>query len=158
MRNLINLTGFTPTSVDRARLEGLQLKWSYSDGPWHARLDGVAQNPRQLDAPGAELPQRARLSLSAALNRQLGRYDLGAAFHTSGRRADSIFNYSTFKSAPTTDGGYGLLDLSAGVRLTRSLRFDLLGSNVLNHHYQTVATYNQPGSAVYATLRYALPL
>jgi len=44
------------------------------------------------------------------------------------------------------------------VHLTRELSFDLRGANVLNHHYYTANGYNQAGSAVYASLRYALPL
>jgi vitamin B12 transporter len=157
VRDLIDGAAFPPMNLGRARLEGLQADWNYSDSNWTARLNGIAQNPRDLET-GVELPQRARLSLGAQLNRHLSRYDLGAAFYTAARRADNFFNTTTFTSTPITDAGYATLDLSAGVRLTRELRFDLRGTNVLNHHYQTVAAYNQPGSAVYATLRYLLPL
>jgi vitamin B12 transporter len=151
VRDLI--TGFPPANLDHARLEGVQANWRYNDAHWTARLDGIAQNPRDLDT-GAELLRRARLSLGAELERHFGRYDAGASFYTSGRRAD----IDAFTFEPTTDGGYALLDLNAGAQLTRDLRFDLRGANVLNHRYQTVSGYNQPGSAVYATLRYALPL
>lgn len=151
VRDLIS--GFPPVNVGHSRLEGVQADWNYNDENWTAGINGIAQNPRNLDTDSV-LIRRARLSLGAQLNRHIGRYDLGAAFYTAGRTQDS--NALTF--APTTNGGYGLLDLTAGVRLTRELRFDLRGANVLNHHYQTVSGYNQAGSAVYATLRYALPL
>jgi len=147
----------TPVNIGDVRIDGVQANWSYTDERWTARIDGIAQNPRNLQTD-SELIERARLSFDAQLNRHLGRYDLGAAFYTSGRRADAYFNNTTFAETSTIDAGYATLDLSAGVRLTRELRFDLHGSNVLNHHYETVATYNQPGSAVYATLRYLLPL
>ncbi len=153
VRDLIS--GFPPVNIGHSRLEGVQADWNYSDENWSAHLNGIAQNPRNLDTDSV-LIQRARLSLGAQLNRHLGRYDLGAAFYTAGRRQDQNFN--TFPTSSITDGGYGLLDLTAGVRLTRELRFDLRGANVLNHHYQTNFSYNQTGSAVYATLRYALPL
>jgi vitamin B12 transporter len=153
VRDLIN--GFPPVNVGHSRLEGVQADWSYSDENWIAHINGIAQNPRNLDT-NSVLVQRARLSLGAQLNRHLGRYDLGAAFYTAGRRQDQNFN--TFPATGVTDGGYGLLDLTAGARLTRDLRLDVRGANVLNHHYQTNFGYNQPGSAVYATLRYALPL
>ncbi len=144
---------FTTINVADSRSDGVQLDWNYSDELWTARAGGIAQNPRNLDTDG-ELLRRARLSANALLQRHIGRYDVGASFYTAGRRED----IGALSGTPTTDGGYGLLDLTAGVRLTRELRFDLRGSNVLNHHYQTANGYNQAGSAVYATLRYALPL
>ncbi len=144
---------YFPYNVADARIDGVQAEWNLASEHWTAHLDGIAQNPRNLQTD-SELIERARLSLGAQLNRRIGRYDLGAAFYTSGRRLDENFNTGAFP----TDGGYGLLDLTAGARLSRNLRFDLRGNNVLNHHYQTIYGYNQPGSAVYATLRYALPL
>ncbi|MDE0853470.1 MAG: TonB-dependent receptor [Nevskia sp.] len=144
---------YTTINVSSSRSDGAQLNWNYTDGNWTAAAGGIAQNPRNLESDSV-LIRRARLSANAMLQRHLGRYDLGASFYTAGRRQD----IGALSGTPTTDGGYGLLDLNAGVRLTRELRFDLRGANVLNHHYQTANGYNQPGSAVYATLRYALPL
>jgi Outer membrane cobalamin receptor protein len=145
--------GYLAVNVDRTRNEGLQLAWRYRHAGWSARLGGVWQNPRDLDT-GARLLRRARTSASLQLARQWDRYDLGMSFYTSGRRQD----IGAIDGAPTTDGGYGLLDLNAGARLTRRLRLDLRLDNALNHHYQTAAGYNQAGAALYANLRYALPL
>jgi vitamin B12 transporter len=144
---------FTYVNVPHSRSTGVQLDWHYDDRQWSAAVGGIAQNPRNLDTDSV-LIRRARLSANAMLLRHLGRYDLGASFYTAGRRQD----IGALSGAPITDGGYGLLDLTAGLRLTRDLRFDLRGANVLNHHYYTANGYNQAGSAVYATLRYALPL
>lgn len=144
---------YIPANISHVRMSGVQADWNYTDENWTAHIDGIAQNPRNLDTDSV-LIRRARLSLGAQLNRHIGRYDVGSAFYTAGRRQDS----GALDGAPVTDGGYGLLDLTAGVRLTRELRFDLRGANILNHHYQTAAGYNQTGSAVYATLRYSLPL
>lgn len=144
---------FTYINVAHSRSDGVQLNWHYDDGQWQAAAGGIAQNPRNLDTDSV-LIRRARLSANAMLLRHLGRYDLGASFYTAGRRQD----IGALDGTPITDGGYGLLDLTAGVKLTRELRFDLRGANVLNHHYYTANGYNQAGSAVYASLRYALPL
>ncbi|MDR3417774.1 MAG: TonB-dependent receptor [Nevskia sp.] len=144
---------FTLINARDSRTTGAQADWSYVDERWTARVDGVVQNPRTLDNDSVLL-RRSRLSADALIQRHLGRYDVGAHFYAAGRRQD----IGAIDGLPTTDGGYGLLDLNAGVRLTRELRFDLRGANVLNHHYQTAAGYNQPGSAVYASLRYSLPL
>ena len=138
---------FIPFNIDRARLEGVQADWKYADGPWSAQAGAIAQDPRNLSS-GAALEERAKFSANASLERQLGRYHLGASFYTAASRTDF--------AGP--DGGYGLLNFDAGVTLLRGLRLDLSGKNVLNHHYQTVSGYNQPGAAVYAELRYSLPL
>lgn len=155
VRDLITYVppNFSAINVKHSRNEGLQLDWKYVDANWNARFNGIWQDPRDRDAH-TQLLRRARAIASAELSRHLGRYDLGAAFYTSSLRHD--IDGVTFN--PTTTGGYGLLDLIAGVQLTHELHLDLRGENVLNHHYQTVSAYNQPGSAVYATLRYALPL
>ncbi len=144
---------YTIVNLPHTRSDGVEAHWNYNDANWTARVGGIVQNPRNIDT-NSVLLRRDRMSFDAMLNRHLGRYDVGAAFYTTGRRQD----IGAIDGAPTTDGGYGLLDLTAGVRLTRELRLDLRGANVLNHHYQTAAGYNQAGSAVYATLRYSLPL
>ena len=144
---------YTAVNVEHSRNDGLQLDWNYSDTNWTAHVKGIWQDPRDRDTH-TQLLRRARSIASAELNRHLGRFDVGGTFYTSSQRHD----IDAINFGPTTTGGYGMLDLTAGVRLTRELRFDLRGENVLNHHYQTVSGYNQPGSAVYATLRYSLPL
>jgi vitamin B12 transporter len=144
---------YVAINVGHARLEGIQAQYRYRGDGWNARVDGIAQNPMDLDNQ-SELLRRARLSLGTTLERQIDRYTLGSSFYTAGRRND----VNAITDAPATDGGYGLWDVYAGARLGHGLSFDLRGSNILNHHYQTANGYNQAGSAVYATLRYALPL
>ena len=155
VRDLIAFTppNFTAVNVQHTRSEGVQIGWSYVDANWTARANGIWQDPRNRDTH-SQLLRRSRLSASGEVVRQLGRYELGAALRSQSMRHD----LGATDFAPTTDGGYALFDLSAGVRLTRELRLDLRVNNVLNHHYQTVAGYNQPGTAAFASLRYALPL
>jgi len=154
VRDLIQYLGAVNRveNVSRAQSEGVQLSWEYLANGWQARLDGLWQNPRNLDAH-AQLLRRARLAGSAQLSRTFGRYRVGASFYSTTHRPD----VGAIDGAPTTDGGYGLLSLGAGVRLTRALSLDARLDNALDKHYQTAAGYNQPGSALYATLRYALP-
>jgi vitamin B12 transporter len=52
-------------------------------------------------------------------------------------------------------GGYGLLDLRAEAALGKDWRLQLRAANLLDKDYETVAFYNQPGRALYLTLRYA---
>jgi vitamin B12 transporter len=144
---------FTAVNIGQARSQGVQAGWNYRAGQWTGRLGGLWQEPvdRQAHTP---LLRRARASASGAVQRQFGRYDLGAVVYVSGRRQD----IGAIDFEPTTDGGYTTVGLTAGVRLLQGLRLDTRVENALNHRYQTASGYNQPGSAVYASLRYSLPL
>jgi vitamin B12 transporter len=51
--------------------------------------------------------------------------------------------------------GYGTLDLRAEARVSDAWRMQLLAANLLDKRYETIAWYNQPGRAMYLTLRYA---
>lgn len=144
---------FVPQNVQSVRLEGVQATWRYVSSRWTARIDGIWQDPRNrsTDQP---LLRRARLIGSARVERHFGRYDLGAAIASSSQRHD----VGAISGAPATDGGYAIFSINAGVRLTPRLRLDARLENAFNHHYQTAAGYDQPGSAIYATLHYSLPL
>ncbi len=154
--------GYRAVNLAHTRSDGVQGSWLYADSQWSARADAIWQDPRQRNVPpdpnGApqqlQLLRRARIAASASATRHLGRFDLGAGVYSSGDRKD----IGAIDGAPTTDGGYALLNLNAGVRLTRELRLDTRIENTFNHHYQTAAGYNQAGTAAYATLRYSLPL
>lgn len=146
-------SNFIPQNVQSVRLEGVQASWHYADADWDARIDGIWQDPRNrsTDQP---LLRRARLIGSAQVDRHIGRYDVGAAIYSSTQRHD----VGAIDSAPTTDGGYATLDFTAGVNLTPRLRLDARLRDAFNHDYQTVSGYNQAGRAIYATLRYEMPL
>ncbi len=79
---------YIPANISHVRLSGVQADWNYSDENWTAHVNGIAQDPRNLDTDSV-LVRRARLSLGAQLNRHIGRYDVGSAFYTAGRRQDS---------------------------------------------------------------------
>lgn len=140
-------------NVDAARSDGIQFDWRYASADWQAHVNAIWQDPRDR-SQHKRLLRRARLIGSAQVTRHLGRFDIGAGVYSSTRRDD----VGGISGAPVTDGGYALFDLSAGLRLTPRLRLDARLENAFNHHYQTANGYNQPGSAVYATLRYTLPL
>lgn len=144
---------FIPHNVQRARLEGVQAMWRYVSAKWTARADAIWQDPRNLSTDSALL-RRARLIGSARVERHSGRYEFGGAIYLSTLRHD----IGAIEGAPTTIGGYTLISVNAGVQLTSQLHLGVRLENLFNHHYQTASGYNQPGSAVYATLRYRLPL
>lgn len=155
VRDLIQYVGALNQvrNVDSARSDGVQISWRYADADWDAHVNAIWQNPRDR-SQHKRLLRRARLIGSAQVNRHLGRFEIGAGVYSSTQRAD----VGGISGAPTTDGGYAVFDLTAGVRLTPRLRLNARLENAFNHQYQTANGFNQPGSAVYATLRYSMPL
>jgi len=155
VRDLIQYVGVTNQveNVDSARSDGVQLSWRYTDAVWDAHLNAIWQDPRDR-SQHKRLLRRARLIGSAQVNRRLGRFEIGAGVYSSTQRAD----VGGISGAPTTDGGYAVFDLTAGVQMTPQLRLNARLENAFNHHYQTANGFNQSDTAVYATLRYSVPL
>ncbi|HEU0278025.1 MAG TPA: TonB-dependent receptor, partial [Rhodanobacteraceae bacterium] len=158
VRDLIIFSGvsFKPENAQRVQMQGVQLSWRYVARPWNAQLRGIYQSARNLTTH-TQLVRRPRFTISARLDRTLGRFNVGAAVYGTGSRPD-VDPLTGAQGPQYADGGYALFDLHAGVRLTRDLRLQAHLENAFNHHYQTAQGYNQSSSAVYATLRYTLPL
>jgi len=144
---------FMVFNIGHSSSAGAQARWQYAAARWTWTLNGIWQDPRDRDTD-TQLLRRARFSFDGSVARRFGRWDAGADFYASGQRQD----VGGISFAPTTDGGYALVDLNAGVRLAPNLRFALRADNAFNHHYQTASGYNAAGSAVYASLRYGLDL
>lgn len=155
--------GFRAQNINRARNKGVEASYTYAQGPWTGRLEGILQDPVDCSTDkdgntlspndcsrGGSLLRRAKQSVTASLTRQIGRFNLGADLLGTGRRADG--DIDTF--ARTKDAGYTLLNLSAKVDLSKGLSLALRAENVLDQHYQTANGYRQPGASGYATLRY----
>lgn len=144
--DLIVFDGETSRSenVDRARIRGLETTL----GTTVANTD-VDVGLTWLDAEdadtGNELPRRASRSLRLALARDFGPVRGGLVARHLNSRFDDRAN--------TTElGSHTLLDLSAAWRLNRdwTLRAEL--TNALDESYQTAATYDAPGRAVFASI------
>ena len=133
-------------NIDRTRIRGVELQYAFAFGPLSGHLNAVRQEPEDRDS-GDQLPRRAKKSLTAVLNYQLGRYGIGASFLASGRRPDTAFS-------STELGGYGVLDLNASVQLAPQLR--LLGSveNLFDKDYETAGGFKSQGRALFLNLRF----
>jgi vitamin B12 transporter len=143
--------GYKAVNVDRARNEGLELTYAYTDGLWSGRLTGIAQNPID-ESDGSLLARRARNTVNASLTRQLGRFFVGVDTLATSQRTD----VDAASGAPTIDGGYVLVNLDAGVRLDRRWQLSLRLENALDRDYALASGYSTMGRAVYGTLRLAL--
>ncbi|HSJ97701.1 MAG TPA: TonB-dependent receptor, partial [Myxococcota bacterium] len=135
-------------NVEEARIEGIEATYEYDAAPWHARIEAIHQDPRNL-ATGDVLLRRARDSLAVSVQRAFGRLDLGLDVLAAGERKD--FGWPQ----PVTLDGYVLANLTARWQLTPAV--SLIGriENLLDEQYELAHTFNTPDRGVYVALRYA---
>lgn len=140
----------SPQNIDKARIQGLEL-WSTAEiAGWS--LDGnlTLLDPRDASSGpsnGNLLPRRPEQTLRIDADRRFGRFGVGATLFMSGRRYDDLSNDVQLD-------GYSLLDLRAEYAFTDALRLQGRVENLLDAQYETAAWYNQPGRALFVTLRY----
>ena len=135
-------------NVDEARIEGIEAAYEFQDGPWRARLEAIHQDPRNRTTDTL-LMRRARDSVTASVQRAIGRVALGLDLLAAGERKDFGF------PSPVTLDSYVLANLSASWQVTRSLA--LLGriENLFDEQYELADTFNTPDRGVYLSVRYA---
>jgi vitamin B12 transporter len=125
------------TLSGRTALGALALSGS---ADWH--------DPRNL-VTDKLLARRARQSAKLAADYRLSSWTMGVEWQGSGRRFDNAANTVVL-------GGYGLVNLRAGVELTPGLSLEGRVDNVADKAYQTANTYAQPGRTAQLALRWAL--
>ena len=152
IRDLIGYDmNYLPANIDAARIRGAELTAGTSWFDWNLDAGFTLQQAenRSNDAnQGLKLARRPRVSGHLDVSRQLGVLLIGARLVAEGERFDDPANSRRV-------GGFGVLDLRAEAVVANDWRLQLRVANALDKHYETVAFYNQPGRAVYMTLRYA---
>ncbi len=152
IRDLIALDdNYLPANIDAARIRGLEASASLPWRDWRLTAGFTLQDPQDRGSGanrGNLLTRRPRTAGHLDVQRRIGRLALGARWVAEGARYDDAANTRRL-------GGYGTLDLRAEARLNASWRVQLRAANVFDKRYETIAWYNQPGRAVYLTLRYA---
>jgi vitamin B12 transporter len=132
--------------VDRARIDGLEATWQYTNGPWLARAGATLQDPQDLSA-GTRLLRRARESFTLAVARQLGPHEVSIDLLAAGQRLD--FGYPE----PVPLDGYVLANLSARVALPRNWTLTARLENLLDEQYELARGYNTMDRSLFFSLR-----
>lgn len=139
-----------PNNIGKARIDGLELvlgsQWLGWD--WSANATFIdAVNRDHGSNAGNELPRRPQQSFNLDLDRRIGRFGVGATLHAEGRSYDDLANRNKV-------AGYATLDLRGEYWLTEEWRLQAKVTNLLDADYETALDYNQPGQAVYFSVRY----
>jgi vitamin B12 transporter len=145
-------TTFAAANIASARIQGIEASGSARilDLDLAASLTLLDPENRSDGAnQGNLLPRRPEQSFQLDLDRQFQRWSAGATLFVAGRRYDDLANKTRLDS-------YMLVDLRTEYAITSDLRLQARLENVFDEEYETAALFNQPGRAVYLTLRYAL--
>jgi vitamin B12 transporter len=154
IRDLINYVVLDPITfdgenqnIDRARIKGVELGWSFTGDAWRARAELTLQDPRD-ESDDTRLLRRSREALSVALNRDVGPLDLGVDVVASGNRKDFGFPTVTLDS-------YTLVNATARWRV--SPQFTLQGrfENLFDEDYAFAEGYRTEGRTYTIGVRYS---
>ncbi|WP_313516853.1 TonB-dependent vitamin B12 receptor [Pseudomonas sp.] len=142
--------GLRAYNIDKAVIRGVELSLAGDWFGWDWSTNATFQDPQNRSSranQGDLLPRRAQQLFNLDLDRRFGRFGAGASLHAEGRRWDNAAN--------TTDlHGFATVDLRGEYWLNPEWRLQAKVTNLLGAEYETAATYNQPGQAVYLVVRY----
>jgi len=144
-------SGANPVNLPKAQIDGLTLAY---EGRWRelalqASLDHT--DPRNDTVGSANfdklLPRRARNAARLGADWLVGPWQAGATLAAFSHRFDNAANTVRL-------GGYATLDLRAEWAATRELALGLKLNNAADKRYETSLGYDQPGRAVFVSVRY----
>jgi vitamin B12 transporter len=142
---------FVPENIDSASIRGAELQVQQSVGDWQLQLSSTmlkTRNTSDSAARGNALPRRPRLATDIDVQRSFGAWRMGMKVLVEGARFDDAANTERTSA-------FGTVDLRAEWSPHPDWVLQARIANLMNKRYETIAWYNQPGRAAYATLRYS---
>lgn len=141
------ITGTTnPQNVPRARIDGYTASYNGNFGALSLNASVDAMNPRN-ELTGKRLPRRSADLARVGADYSVGPWGFGASVLRAGNSFDDTANTRVL-------GGYTTGDLYVDYAVSAEWKLQTKLNNVSNRAYENTYGYNQPGRAVYVTLRY----
>ncbi|MNF51734.1 Vitamin B12 transporter BtuB precursor [compost metagenome] len=141
---------WAPANVEQARIRGVELLLASQLLGWDWNANYTLMEPENRSSganDGNELARRAKQLFNLDLDRRLGAFSLGASLHAEGQRFDDLANQKEMS-------GFATLDLRGEYRIDPEWRLQARVANLLDADYETAQGFNQPGQALYLTVRY----
>ena len=140
-----------PENVDVARIRGIETSVATVLAGWDVAANLTFMDPQDRSKAnhGHLLQRRAKRQFNLDLDRQFGAIGLGASLYAASERFDKASNLES-----TRMPGYALVDLRSEYRFDEAWRLQVKLANLFDRDYETAQTYEQPGRAVYFTVRY----
>ena len=135
-----------PQNIPHARIDGWTLSWGGGFGALALRGALDLLDPRN-EVTGKLLPRRAKEQFTAGADWTQGAWRFGASLLASGERYDDTANLNRL-------GGYATVDAYADWQLAPAWSVQAKLNNLADRQYETALGYNQPGRALYLTLRW----
>ena len=135
-------------NIPQARIDGWTLGYDGAFGAFNLHASADALNPRN-ELTGKLLPRRARNQFTLGADYTTGAWTVGGSLLNVGSRFDDVKNTVALNS-------YTTLDVFANYAISKDLQLQTKVNNLANKSYETAFGFNQPGRAVFVTLRYAL--
>jgi len=135
----------TTANVNKARIDGLELEYIKNFGDLTVNTNLTLLNPRDKTT-GKVLAKRAKQTLKINLDRDFGRYGVGASLLAQGERAASSFG------SPLP--GYSTLDLRASYKLNKHWQVNVEANNVFDKEYQVTSGFNTSGRNMLLSVNY----
>lgn len=147
--NLVANVGGSATSINRARIRGLEASLSNRLFGWETQLSATLLKPenRQGESTGNLLPRRPETSARVDVDRTFGRWGIGTTVAAEGRRYEDVANEIRLS-------GYARADLRASFVIAPGWQLEGQVANVFDRDYETAAYYNQQGRFYFAAIRY----
>ena len=135
-------------NIVRARIKGVELGYQFASDGWRARAGLTLQDPRN-EINHERLLRRSREALVLAVERDVGRLDLGLDLAAYGNRKDFGFPDSI------TLDSYELLNATVRYRLTPAFTVQGRIENALDEDYTLAEGYRTEGRAYNIGVRYS---
>jgi outer membrane cobalamin receptor len=142
-----NTYQITSPSNIAAKNKGVELGWAFHGDAWRARAELTLQDPRD-ESTDTRLLRRSREALSVAVNRDVGKFDIGMDVVASGNRKEFGFPMVTLDS-------YALLNATLRYRATPHLTVQGRFENLLDEDYAFAEGYRTEGRAWTVGVRYS---
>ena len=146
-------TALRASNLDKALITGVEGQLGARWGAFRAQTYVTWLEPEN-DSGGANdgntLPRRRETTARLDLDYDWRRLSTGMTLFGA---SDGYDNAANTADLP----GYATLAIRTALQVTPEWQFQVEGRNVLDKHYQTIATYELPGATFMATLRYTPP-
>jgi vitamin B12 transporter len=132
-------------NVDEARIEGVEVAYSFQDADWGFRTELTFQDAEDRTT-GDRLLRRADRILTMAATRRIGAHEVGINLLATDDRVD----FGDVRLA-----GYVLANLTSRIRLSDRWHIKARIENLLDQEYEMADGYRSAGRGVYASLAYS---